>query len=142
MQLNLSNRSRLFKRINNVTDLIDRDIDFDQWEFCVVWATRMFFFLCCLQSLISRFLLIYINVSLKLLRGKYFLANNFLKTRLSRLLVPCLRLEFTVYLLIQHCCPCCIHYLKITSSFPHVTFRFSSITVFHFSSANSTNKFA
>ena len=53
MQLNLSNRSRLFKRINNVSDLIDRDIDFDQWEFGVVWATRMFFFLCCLQSLIS-----------------------------------------------------------------------------------------
>jgi hypothetical protein len=26
-----------------VSDLIDRRIDFDQWEFCVVWATRISF---------------------------------------------------------------------------------------------------
>jgi hypothetical protein len=26
-----------------ISDLIDRHIDFDQWEFCVVWATRISF---------------------------------------------------------------------------------------------------
>ena len=33
--------------------MIDRRIDFDQWEFCVVWATRFHFLMCCLQSLLS-----------------------------------------------------------------------------------------
>jgi hypothetical protein len=28
-----------------ILDLIDRHIDFDQWEFCLVWATRISSFL-------------------------------------------------------------------------------------------------
>jgi hypothetical protein len=34
-------RSRLHNYY--ISDLIDRRIDFDQWEFCVVWATRISF---------------------------------------------------------------------------------------------------
>ena len=28
---------------HTVEDSIDRNIDFDQWKFCVVWATRILF---------------------------------------------------------------------------------------------------
>jgi hypothetical protein len=32
-----------FSQEINLSDLIDRCIDFDQWEFCIVWATHISF---------------------------------------------------------------------------------------------------
>jgi hypothetical protein len=33
----------IYSIITTLSDLIDRRIDFDQWEFCVVWATQILF---------------------------------------------------------------------------------------------------